>query len=94
MLPAYEFCLKCSHTFNLLDARGAISVTERTGFIARIRNLARACAEAYLSQREAMGFPLVKNKDVSPLARQPKRMNRTERVHGQRVHGLSNEDNA
>jgi glycyl-tRNA synthetase alpha chain len=62
VLPAYEFCLKCSHTFNLLDARGAISVTERTGFIGRIRNLARACAEAYLSQREAMGFPLVKNK--------------------------------
>jgi glycyl-tRNA synthetase alpha chain len=62
VLPAYEFCLKCSHTFNLLDARGAISVTERTGFIGRIRNLARACAEAYLAQREAMGFPLLKNK--------------------------------
>jgi glycyl-tRNA synthetase alpha chain len=60
VLPAYEFCLKCSHTFNLLDARGAISVTERTGYIARIRNLARACAEAYLAQREGMGFPLVK----------------------------------
>jgi glycyl-tRNA synthetase alpha chain len=63
VLPAYEFCLKCSHTFNLLDARGAISVTERTGYIARIRNLARACAEAYLSQREAMGFPLLKKSD-------------------------------
>jgi glycyl-tRNA synthetase alpha chain len=62
VLPAYEFCLKCSHTFNLLDARGAISVTERTGFIARIRNLARTCAEAYLAQREAMGFPLLKSK--------------------------------
>jgi glycyl-tRNA synthetase alpha chain len=61
VLPAYEFCLKCSHTFNLLDARGAISVTERTGYIARIRNLARACAEAYLAQREALGFPLLKN---------------------------------
>jgi glycyl-tRNA synthetase alpha chain len=60
VLPAYEFCLKCSHTFNLLDARGAISVTERTGYIARIRNLARACAEAFLAQREAMGFPLLK----------------------------------
>ncbi len=48
VLPAYEYCLKCSHTFNLLDARGAISVTERTGYIARIRSLARACAEAYL----------------------------------------------
>jgi glycyl-tRNA synthetase alpha chain len=59
VLPAYEYCLKCSHTFNLLDARGAISVTERTGYIARIRKLARACAEAYLKQRETMGFPLL-----------------------------------
>jgi len=59
VLPAYEYCLKCSHTFNLLDARGAISVTERTGYIARIRNLARACAEGYLKQREVMGFPLL-----------------------------------
>ena len=59
VLPAYEFCLKCSHTFNLLDARGAISVTERTGYIGRIRNLARACAEGYLKQREGMGFPLL-----------------------------------
>lgn len=60
VLPAYEYTLKCSHTFNLLDARGAISVTERTGYIARIRNLARLCAEGYLAQREAMGFPLLK----------------------------------
>jgi glycyl-tRNA synthetase alpha chain len=59
VLPAYEFCLKCSHTFNLLDARGAISVAERTGYIGRIRNLARASAEGYLKQREAMGFPLM-----------------------------------
>jgi glycyl-tRNA synthetase alpha chain len=60
VLPAYEYCLKCSHTFNLLDARGAISVTERTGYIARIRNLARGCAKGYLKQREDMGFPLLK----------------------------------
>lgn len=60
VLPAYEYCLKCSHTFNLLDARGAISVTERTGYIARIRSLARACAEAFLKQREHLGFPLLK----------------------------------
>ncbi|MBA4367708.1 MAG: glycine--tRNA ligase subunit alpha [Desulfobacterium sp.] len=60
VLPAYEYCLKCSHSFNLLDARGAISVTERTGFIGRIRNIARACAEGYLKQRENMGFPLIK----------------------------------
>jgi len=60
VLPAYEYCLKCSHMFNLLDARGAISVTERTGYIGRIRNLARACAEGYVKQREEMGFPLSK----------------------------------
>lgn len=57
--PAYEYCLKCSHVFNLLDARGAISVTERTGYIARIRQLARLCAEAYIKQREAMAHPLM-----------------------------------
>ncbi len=61
VIPAYEYCLKCSHVFNLLDARGAISVTERTGYIARIRNLARACAEAYVAQRKEMGFPLMKS---------------------------------
>jgi glycyl-tRNA synthetase alpha chain len=62
VLPAYEYCLKCSHTFNLLDARGAISVTERTGYIGRIRNLARASAEGYLKQREEMGYPLLNKK--------------------------------
>lgn len=60
VLPAYEYVLKCSHTFNLLDARGALSVTERTGYIARIRSLARACAQRYLAQREALGYPLMK----------------------------------
>jgi glycyl-tRNA synthetase alpha chain len=59
ILPAYDYCLKCSHTFNLLQARGAISITERTGYIARVRTLARAVAEAYLKQREDMGFPLL-----------------------------------
>ncbi|HBA26450.1 MAG TPA: glycine--tRNA ligase subunit alpha [Nitrospinae bacterium] len=62
VLPAYDFCLKCSHTFNMLDARGAISVTERTGYIARVRNLARRCAEGYLMMREGMGYPLLKGK--------------------------------
>ena len=62
VLPAYDYTLKCSHTFNLLDARGAISVTERTGFIGRVRNLARLCAEIYAQQREAMEYPLLKNK--------------------------------
>jgi glycyl-tRNA synthetase alpha chain len=61
VLPAYECCIKCSHIFNLLDARGAISVTERTGYIGRIRTLARLCSQAYIDQRQAMGFPLMKN---------------------------------
>jgi glycyl-tRNA synthetase alpha chain len=60
IFPAYEFCLKCSHTFNILDARGALSVAERTTYIARVRNLARACAAGYLRLRESMGFPLLK----------------------------------
>ncbi|MDE2059662.1 MAG: glycine--tRNA ligase subunit alpha [candidate division NC10 bacterium] len=60
VLPAYDYCLKSSHAFNLLDARGAIGVTERTSFIGRVRNLARHCAEAYLKQREEVGFPLMK----------------------------------
>ena len=59
VLPAYDYVLKCSHAFNLLDARGAISVTQRTGYIARVRNLARACARTYLAHREALGFPLL-----------------------------------
>ncbi|MBW1840216.1 MAG: glycine--tRNA ligase subunit alpha [Deltaproteobacteria bacterium] len=60
VLPAYEYTLKCSHNFNLLDARGAISVMERTSYIGRIRNLARLCAEGYVKQREEMGYPLLK----------------------------------
>jgi len=58
VLPAYDYCLKCSHTFNILDARGAISVTERTHHIDRIRSLARLVSKNYLKQREEMGFPL------------------------------------
>jgi glycyl-tRNA synthetase alpha chain len=60
VLPAYDYCLKCSHTFNLLNARGAISVAERNSLIGRVRNLAKLCAEGYLKQREDMGFPLLK----------------------------------
>ena len=59
VLPAYELCLKCSHTFNLLDARGAISVAERTTYIGRVRNLARKCAEGFVQQRKEMGYPLL-----------------------------------
>jgi glycyl-tRNA synthetase alpha chain len=59
VLPAYDYCLKCSHIFNILDARGAISVNERTSYIGRVRNLARLSAEGYLKQREKMGYPLM-----------------------------------
>ena len=58
--PAYDYVLKCSHTFNLLDSRGAISVSERTAYIGRVRAMARLCAAAYVEQREKMGFPLLK----------------------------------
>ncbi|WP_196600995.1 glycine--tRNA ligase subunit alpha [Pectinatus frisingensis] len=57
--PAYDYVLKCSHTFNLLDARGAISVSERTAFIGRVRNLSRQCAKCYLKQREELGYPML-----------------------------------
>ena len=60
VLPAYEMVLKGSHTFNLLDARGAISVTERAAYIGRVRALARAVAQAYYESRERLGFPMVK----------------------------------
>ena len=60
VFPAYDFVLKASHAFNLLDARGAISVTERAHYIGRVRNLSKSCAEGYVAQREKMGFPLLK----------------------------------
>jgi glycyl-tRNA synthetase alpha chain len=59
-LPAYEMVMKCSHTFNLLDARGAISVTERAAYIGRVRTLSRAIAQAYYNSREKLGFPMLK----------------------------------
>lgn len=58
--PAYDYVLKCSHIFNLLDARGGLSVTERTSYMGRVRQLARLCAQEYLAQRERLGFPLLK----------------------------------
>jgi glycyl-tRNA synthetase alpha chain len=61
VLPTFDQVLKCSHTFNLLDARGVISVTERTRYIARIRNLARQVAQLYFKQREELNFPLLHN---------------------------------
>ena len=60
VLPAYEMVLKCSHAFNLLDARGAISVTERAAYIGRVRALARAVAHAYYASREKLGFPMLR----------------------------------
>ena len=64
ILPAYDYCLKCSHTFNLLDARKAISVAERTRYIGRIRNIARQVAMKYTEQRKEMGYPLLKEDKV------------------------------
>jgi glycyl-tRNA synthetase alpha chain len=64
ILPGYEYVLKCSHTFNILDARGAISVSERTNYIGRVRNLARIVASAYIEQRKEMGFPLLNKEGV------------------------------
>ncbi|WP_078597210.1 glycine--tRNA ligase subunit alpha [Evansella clarkii] len=60
VIPAYDYVLKCSHVFNLLDAQGAISVTERTGYIGRVRSLARKCAGKYFDIRENLGFPMLK----------------------------------
>jgi glycyl-tRNA synthetase alpha chain len=62
VLPAYDMVIKCSHTFNMLDARGALSVTERTSYIGRVRNLARMVAEAYIESREEQGFPLLRER--------------------------------
>jgi glycyl-tRNA synthetase alpha chain len=64
-LPSLDYVLKCSHTFNLLQARGVISVTERTRYIGRIRNLARRIAQLYLQQREALGFPMCKTQNAA-----------------------------
>ena len=71
-LPAYDYCIKSSHVFNLLDAHGAIRVAERTGYIARVRALARQCAERYLDERAAMGHPLLirenQSREVGPAS--------------------------
>jgi glycyl-tRNA synthetase alpha chain len=67
-LPAYEATLKAAHTFNMLDARGAISVTERAAYIGRIRNLSRAVAQAYYDSREELGFPMLGSDHATPSA--------------------------
>ena len=67
VLPAYDYVLKCSHAFNMLDARGAIGVTQRTGYIGRVRSLARRCAESYVRLREALHWPLLKGKSDATI---------------------------
>ena len=67
--PAYDYVLKCSHTFNLLDARGVISATDRAGFISRIRNMARKVAKAFVDKREELGYPLLDDEKRAELLR-------------------------
>jgi len=67
VLPAYDYVMKASHAFNMLDARGAIGVAERTGYITRVRRLARGCATAYLALRERLGFPLIKQQSAAEV---------------------------
>jgi glycyl-tRNA synthetase alpha chain len=69
-LPAYEQMLKAAHSFNLLDARGAISVTERAAYIGRIRNLARAVAQSFLESRARLGFPMAKKERADEVIAQ------------------------
>jgi glycyl-tRNA synthetase alpha subunit len=65
VIPAHDYVLRCSHTFNLLDARGAISTTERAAYIGRVRVLARLVAQAYYDSREALGFPMLKREPAT-----------------------------
>jgi glycyl-tRNA synthetase alpha chain len=71
VLPAYECALKCSHLFNVLDARGAVSVTERVALMKRVRDLAVACARAFVESRERLGFPLLAAATATPAAPPP-----------------------
>lgn len=64
VFAAYDYILKCSHVFNVLDARGVISVTERTGYMARVRGLARRCAQTYYDSRERLGFPMLQGSEA------------------------------
>jgi glycyl-tRNA synthetase len=71
VLPAHDYVLKCSHTFNILDARGAVGVTERQGYFRRMREMARKVAEAYLAQRKELEYPLLKTSQISQAVHQP-----------------------
>lgn len=62
--PAYDYILKCSHTFNLLDARGAVSVTERAGYLSRIRNMAKSVAKVFVAERKKLGYPLIEDEKL------------------------------
>lgn len=62
--PTYDYILKCSHTFNLLDARGAVSVTERAGYLSRIRNMAKSVAKVFVAERKKLGYPLIKDEKL------------------------------
>ena len=64
VLPGFEMVMKCSHSFNMLDARGAISVTERAAYIGRVRTLSRLVAQAYYNSREALDFPMCKTRET------------------------------
>jgi glycyl-tRNA synthetase alpha chain len=61
IMPGYDYCMKCSHAFNVLDARGAISVTERQKYILRVRKMARMAAKSYVEKRKAMGYPMLRD---------------------------------
>ncbi len=87
-IPAYDSCLKCSHYFNMLDARGAISVTERAGYIARVRVLARMCAVAWLESRRTLGYPMLRDS----AARSALRLDRDESDAPPKTSGPSKED--
>ncbi|MBF0780803.1 MULTISPECIES: glycine--tRNA ligase subunit alpha [unclassified Granulicatella] len=68
--PAYDYVLKCSHTFNLMDARGVISVTDRAGYLARIRHLARSVAKAFVQARRELGYPLLSRQEAEELLKE------------------------
>lgn len=72
VVPAHDYVLKCSHTFNVLDAQGAVGVTERAGYFAKMRDMARATADNYLAQREKLGYPLLQKAPARQAVAQPK----------------------
>ncbi|USS86602.1 glycine--tRNA ligase subunit alpha [Fructilactobacillus cliffordii] len=81
--PAYDYVLKCSHTFNQLDARGAVSVTERAGYLARIRKMAHGIAQAFVEERRKLGFPLIKDEQTREAVLAKYTQKRTENLKRQ-----------